>query len=112
VEESIKRSKRQAGLADYEVRNWLGWHHHQALSLLATWFLVCESHRGQKYTPAMTAPQICDGLAMLLQKAHRCDTPTAIARNKTRRLIRNQLARFYHYKARNCLPPLRISQRR
>ncbi len=48
VEESIKRSKSQAGLADYEVRNWRGWHHHQVLSLLATWFLVRESHRGKK----------------------------------------------------------------
>lgn len=48
VEESIKRSKSQAGLADYEVRNWRGWHHHQALSLLATWFLVREAHRGKK----------------------------------------------------------------
>ena len=48
VEESIKRSKSQAGLSHYEVRNWRGWHHHQALSLIATWFLVCESHRGKK----------------------------------------------------------------
>jgi len=46
--EPVKRSKSQAGLADYEVRNWRGWHHHQVLSLLATWFLVCESHRGKK----------------------------------------------------------------
>jgi SRSO17 transposase len=48
VEEAIKRSKSQAGLADYEVRNWRGWHHHQVLSLLATWFLVRESQRGKK----------------------------------------------------------------
>jgi SRSO17 transposase len=48
VEESIKRSKSQAGLSHYEVRNWRGWHHHQVLSLIATWFLVCESHRGKK----------------------------------------------------------------
>lgn len=48
VEESIKRSKSQAGLSHYEVRNWRGWHHHQVLSLMATWFLVCESHRGKK----------------------------------------------------------------
>lgn len=48
VEESIKRGKSQAGLADYEVRNWRGWHHHQVLSLLATWFLVRESQRGKK----------------------------------------------------------------
>ena len=27
VEEAIKRSKSQAGLSHYEVRNWRGWHH-------------------------------------------------------------------------------------
>lgn len=48
VEEAIKRSKGEAGLADYEVRTWLGWHHHQALSLIATWFLVLETRRGKK----------------------------------------------------------------
>lgn len=48
VEEAIKRSKSQAGLSHYEVRNWRGWHHHQVLSLIATWFLVCEAHRGKK----------------------------------------------------------------
>jgi len=48
IEESIKRSKSQAGLSHYEVRNWRGWHHHQVLSLIATWFLVCEHNRGKK----------------------------------------------------------------
>jgi SRSO17 transposase len=48
VEEAIKRGKGEAGLSHYEVRNWGGWHHHQALSLIATWFLVLESHRGKK----------------------------------------------------------------
>lgn len=48
IEEAIKRSKSEAGLSHYEVRNWRGWHHHQVLSLIATWFLVCESHRGKK----------------------------------------------------------------
>lgn len=48
VEECIQRAKSEAGLADYEVRNWKGWHHHQVLSLIATWFLVCEARRGKK----------------------------------------------------------------
>jgi SRSO17 transposase len=48
VEECIQRAKSEAGLADYEVRNWKGWHHHQILSLIATWFLVCEARRGKK----------------------------------------------------------------
>jgi SRSO17 transposase len=48
VEEAIKRSKSEAGLSDYEVRNWRGWHHHQILSLIATWFLTSEARRGKK----------------------------------------------------------------
>lgn len=48
IEECIQRSKSEAGLADYEVRTWRGWHHHQTLSLIATWFLVTEARRGKK----------------------------------------------------------------
>jgi SRSO17 transposase len=48
IEECLQRAKSEAGLADYQVRTWSGWHHHQALSLLATWFLVQETRRGKK----------------------------------------------------------------
>jgi SRSO17 transposase len=48
IEDCIQRSKSEAGLADDEVRNWTGWQHHQTLSLLATWFLVQETERGEK----------------------------------------------------------------
>ncbi len=47
VEECFRRSKSEAGLADYQVRNWRGWHHHQTLSLLAAWFLNQETRRGK-----------------------------------------------------------------
>ena len=45
IEESLKRAKGEAGLADYQVRTWEGWHHHQTLSLIATWFLTQETRR-------------------------------------------------------------------
>jgi SRSO17 transposase len=48
VEECLQRAKGEAGLADYEVRTWRGWHHHQTLSLVATWFLTLETQRGKK----------------------------------------------------------------
>jgi SRSO17 transposase len=48
IEECLQRAKGEAGLADYEVRTWRGWHHHQALSLAATWFLTMETRRGKK----------------------------------------------------------------
>jgi SRSO17 transposase len=47
IEECLKRAKGEAGLADYQVRTWEGWHHHQILALLATWFLTQETRRGK-----------------------------------------------------------------
>ncbi len=48
IEECLGRAKSDAGLAQYQVRNWVGWHHHQTLSILATWFLTQEDRRGKK----------------------------------------------------------------
>jgi SRSO17 transposase len=56
VEECLKRAKGEAGLADYQVRTWAGWHHHQALSLVATWFLTGEARRGKKADPGADRP--------------------------------------------------------
>jgi SRSO17 transposase len=51
IEEGFERAKGEAGLADYQVRNWLAWHHHQTLSLLAAWFLNQETRRGKNPDP-------------------------------------------------------------
>ena len=48
VEQCLQRAKGEAGLADYEVRTWVGWHHHQVLSLVAAWFLTREARREKK----------------------------------------------------------------
>ena len=48
VERSLQRGKSESGLAESQVRTWSGWHHHQALSLIASWFLVQEASRGKK----------------------------------------------------------------
>ena len=48
IEDCLKRAKSEAGLSDYEVRTWAGWHHHQTLSLIALWFLILETRRGKK----------------------------------------------------------------
>jgi hypothetical protein len=44
-----QRAKGKAGLADYHVRTWEGWHHHQTSALLATWFLTKKNLAGKKY---------------------------------------------------------------
>jgi SRSO17 transposase len=45
VEECFERAKGEAGLAHYEVRSWVGWHHHMTLGLAAAWFLSLEKRR-------------------------------------------------------------------
>jgi SRSO17 transposase len=51
VEELLGEGKGEVGLGHYEVRSWVGWHHHMALSLLALWFLQLERrHLGEKNT--------------------------------------------------------------
>lgn len=51
IEECLERAKGEAGLADYQVRTWMAWHHHQTLALLATWFLIEEARRGKNQDP-------------------------------------------------------------
>ena len=48
IEECLRRAKGESGLAQYQVRTWKGWHHHQTLTLIATWFLTQEKRRGEK----------------------------------------------------------------
>jgi SRSO17 transposase len=40
IETALEESKGGLGLDHYEVRSWLGWHHHMTLCLLAHHFLV------------------------------------------------------------------------
>ena len=36
------------------------------MTLIAVWFLIGETHRGQQWTPALTLPQVRYGLSVLL----------------------------------------------
>lgn len=56
IEECFQRGKSAAGLGDYEVRNWRGWHHHQTLALLAAWFITRETLRGKKIHSRIDRP--------------------------------------------------------
>jgi len=58
IEECLRRAKGEAGLAQYQVRTWKGWHHHQTLTLLATWFLTQEKRRGEKSCPVSLGARV------------------------------------------------------
>jgi SRSO17 transposase len=48
IEQLFQAAKGEAGFDHYEVRSWVGWHHHITLSMLALWFLTLERRRIQK----------------------------------------------------------------
>jgi SRSO17 transposase len=45
IEEVFEAGNGEVGLDHYEVRSWVGWHHHMTLSLVALWFLGLERRR-------------------------------------------------------------------
>jgi SRSO17 transposase len=108
IEASFKRGKGEVGMDEYQVRTWEGWHHHMVLSLIAVWFLIGETHRGQQVTPALTLPQVRYGLSVLLLEVYYTPGVDSICRQVQRQLLRNELARFYHYRTRKCIPPRKL----
>jgi len=63
IEELFQDGKGEVGLGQYEIRSWVGWHHHMTLAMLALWFLELEKHRvGKKNTgnhPASNSGDLC-----------------------------------------------------
>ncbi len=108
IEASFKRGKGEVGMDEYQVRTWHGWHHHMALSLMAVWFLIGETHRGQQWTPALTLPQVRYGLSVLLLEVFCTPGVDYICRQVQRQLLRNEAARFYHHRTRKCIPPRKL----
>jgi len=51
IEEVFEAGNGEAGLDHYEVRGWVGWHHHMTLSLVALWFLCLERRRAGGENP-------------------------------------------------------------
>jgi SRSO17 transposase len=55
IEEVLQEGKGEVGLGQYEVRSWVGWHHHMTLALVALWFLTLERRRLGGKNPGLDA---------------------------------------------------------
>lgn len=62
IEEMLQEGKGEVGLSHYEVRSWVGWHHHMTLSFLALWFLALEQRRVGKKNPGHHDPASAAGI--------------------------------------------------
>ena len=68
IETLFKESKGEVGFDHYELRSWLGWHHHMTLVFLAHHFLVRLRILCQHAAPALTLYQIRLLLTSVLPK--------------------------------------------
>lgn len=79
IETIFKESKGEIGFDHYEMRSWLGWHHHMLLVSLAHYFLVRLRIHLKEQAPALTIYQIRILLTCVLPKPT-FDIPAAIHR--------------------------------
>jgi len=66
IEIIFEEAKGEVGLDHYEMRSWVGWHHHMFLVSLAHHFLVRLRIRFQEQSPALTIYQVRLLLAAVL----------------------------------------------
>jgi len=106
IEEVFGAAKGEVGLGQYEVRGWVGWHHHMTLSLLALWSLVLERIRVGGKPPAVTVSQVREIFPRLLRSP--APSPERIAEVVSRVLWRKEAARISKWhKATGEFPPCR-----
>jgi SRSO17 transposase len=68
VERSFQDAKETAGMDQYQVRGWQAWHHHMAMVMMSTLFLL-ETRIEQKEThPLLSCPDIAKLLAHFLPR--------------------------------------------
>lgn len=68
MERAIQDAKGEAGLDEYEVRGWRGWHHHMTLTLLAMLFLLELHIDWRTQAPNLTVQDVREILEVILPR--------------------------------------------
>lgn len=82
IEQALCLGKGEAGLDEYEMRSWIGWHHHMTLSMLSMWFLVSDQRRIKKIlrrSPVLRS--VVHSLSQLPPPARRTRSPRSSLRS-------------------------------
>jgi SRSO17 transposase len=97
VEEFLEDSKSYLGMAEYETRSWVGWHHHMTLVALAHLFITLARRDLQKKTPELTLDRVVRLLVSAIG-VPRLSVEAAI-RLVDYHIHRNRVARNSHMKS-------------
>lgn len=89
IEHSFREAKSECGLADYQVRRWDAWHHHMALVMLATLFLVKQKTAGRNLWPMLSFNDLVTAMAHMLPRRQLTADDLACIITKRHRLRQN-----------------------
>lgn len=74
IERAFEDAKGIAGLADYQIRTWTGWHHHITITLLAMLVILMLNMDMKKKAPLLTVQDVKEILEVILPKRKITDT--------------------------------------
>jgi hypothetical protein len=96
IERAFEDGKGIAGLADYQIRGWTGWHHHMTISLLAMLFLLILVMDLGKKAELLTVQDMKEILEVILPK--RVITESEILEIIEEKLMARYSARMSHHR--------------
>lgn len=71
IERSFQDAKTSVGMADYQARGWVAWHHHMALVMLAMLFLLRERKLHEQQIELLSCQDIVELLDVYLPRTDR-----------------------------------------
>jgi SRSO17 transposase len=90
IERSFQDAKTSMGMADYQVRGWLAWHHHMALVMLAMLFVLRERALHERDVELLSYQDVVELLDAYLPRADR--SKEAVIANMHRRHAKRRAA--------------------
>jgi hypothetical protein len=76
VERAFQNVKEQLGLHQYQVRSWLAWYHHVALTMMALHFIIHSQMENKDDFPLLSCPDI--KLIMANNLANKLNSPIGL----------------------------------
>jgi SRSO17 transposase len=70
VEQALRNAKSEAGMGDYQLRLWRGWHHHMAMVMLAMLFLFEVRRDHKQDLSLLSCHDVVEVLRVLLPRAN------------------------------------------
>ena len=106
IEQSFRNGKQEAGMKDYQVRSWNGWHHHMTMVMLLMLFMMKTQIQLKSEVPLLTYRDLKELLNALLPAKYNGIIGAILKmQERHRKRLKDIIAR---YKRKGQSPPLEL----